>query len=112
MNIPWLNSLPIAVTVTDINGKIIEMNDKSAEVFSKYGGYDLIGRDLDSCHNPHSRSIIASLLAENKTNAYTIEKNGQRKLIFQSPWLDQNGQVAGLVEISIVLPEEMPHHIR
>lgn len=111
MNIPWLNSLPIAVTVTDINGKIIEMNDKSAEVFSKYGGYDLIGRDLNSCHNPHSRSIIASLLAENKTNAYTIEKNGQKKLIFQSPWY-HDGEAAGLVEISIVLPESMPHFVR
>jgi len=88
------------------------MNDKSAEVFAKYGGYELIGRDLNNCHNPHSQKVIASLLAENKSNAYTIEKNGQKKLIFQSAWQDHNGQAAGLVEISIVLPEDMPHFVR
>lgn len=111
MNIPWLNTLPVAITVTDKEGKIIEMNDKSAEVFAKYGGRDLIGQDLNNCHNSHSQNVIASLLAENKSNAYTIEKNGQRKLIFQSPWYD-DGKPAGLVEISIILPDHMPHFVR
>lgn len=107
----WLKSLPVAITVTDKSGKIIEMNDKSAEVFSKSGGYELIGKELNNCHNPHSQKIIASLLSESKTNAYTIEKNGQKKLIFQSPWYE-NSEPAGLVEISIVLPEDLPHFVR
>ncbi len=111
MNIPWLNTLPIAITVTDKSGKIIEMNNKSAEVFSKSGGYDLIGKDMNDCHNPHSREVIASLLSDNKTNVYTIEKNGIKKLIYQAPWL-QNDQPAGLIEISIELPENIPHFVR
>ncbi|HLO91717.1 MAG TPA: hypothetical protein VK172_11180 [Lentimicrobium sp.] len=111
MESSWLKTLPVAITVTNKSGKIIEMNDKSAEVFAKYGGYDLIGKDLNNCHNPHSQEVISSLLSENKTNTYTIEKNGQKKIIFQSPWYE-DGQPAGLVEISIILPEEMPHFVR
>jgi transcriptional regulator with PAS, ATPase and Fis domain len=111
MESTWLKTLPVAITVTDNSGKIIEMNDKSAEVFSKYGGYDLIGKELNNCHNPHSQVVIACLLSENKTNAYTIEKNGLKKLIFQSPWY-QDGKPAGLVEISVELPEYLPHFIR
>ncbi len=111
MEASWLKTLPVAITVTDKEGKIVEMNDKSAEVFSKYGGYDLIGKELNNCHNPHSREIIAGILANNTTNIYTIEKEGIRKLIYQSPW-HENGEVAGLVELSIIIPEQMPHFIR
>ena len=45
------------------------------------------------------------------TNCYTISKNGLRKMIYQTVW-KKGGQVAGLVEISIVLPEDMPHYDR
>lgn len=108
---PWLKTIPVAITVANKDGQIIEMNDKSAEVFGKYGGYDLIGKALNDCHNSKSQTVIASLLSDNKTNAYTIEKEGVKKLIFQCPWYDDN-QPAGLVEISIVLPESMPHFVR
>ena len=46
------------------------------------------------------------------TNSYTISKNGQKKMIFQSAWRDEHGAVAGLVEIAMVIPEEMPHFFR
>ncbi len=32
-------------------------------------------------------------------------------MIYQTAWRD-NGSVAGLVEISMEIPEEMPHYIR
>jgi hypothetical protein len=51
------------------------------------------------------------MLSQGETNAYTIEKRGVRKLIYQTPWYE-NGEVAGLVEYSIVLPENMPHKVR
>ena len=44
-------------------------------------------------------------------NAYTIEKNGIKKLIYQTPWF-MDGKFSGLVEISLPLPEELPHFIR
>lgn len=44
-------------------------------------------------------------------NTYTIEKNGVKKLIYQFPWEDKNG-FAGYVELSMELPEKIPHFKR
>ena len=52
-----------------------------------------------------------NLLQTGGSNAYTIEKNGLKKMIYQTAW-KQDGVVAGLVEISMVIPFEMPHYIR
>ena len=40
-----------------------------------------------------------------------LQKNGLKKMIYQTAW-KENGVVAGLVEISMVIPEDMPHYIR
>jgi DUF438 domain-containing protein len=111
MKVNWPQELPIAITVTDKDGKIVEMNNKSAEVFAKYGGPELIGQPLNDCHNPHSQAIIAHLTKDKATNVYTIEKNGMKKLIYQCPWFE-NGEFAGLVELSMVIPDNLPHFIR
>lgn len=105
----WAHELPIAITVTNADANIIYMNDKSASTFEKYG--NIIGQSLYECHSPASGVIIRKLLREGGTNTYTIEKNGTRKLIWQSAWFT-GGEISGLVEISIVLPQNMPHHIR
>lgn len=107
----WAKELPMAVTITDKNGIIIYMNDKSIETFTNYGGDKIIGTELNTWHNPHSVEIISAMINENKTNSYTISKNGVKKLIHQTPYYE-NGEYAGLVEFSIVLPEEMPHFDR
>ncbi len=44
-------------------------------------------------------------------NAYTIEKNGVRKLIYQSPWY-RGGEFAGYIELSLPVPADMPHFDR
>ncbi len=33
-------------------------------------------------------------------------------MIYQTPWRDAAGNIAGLVEISMVIPADMPHYIR
>ena len=43
--------------------------------------------------------------------AYSIEKQGVRKMIYQTAWRER-GEIRGLVEISMELPDEMPHYIR
>lgn len=107
----YFNETDFAVTITDIENKIVYMNDKAKKTFEKYGGDKLIGTDLLACHSPKSRDIINELLASNKTNVYTIEKNGVKKLIYQTPWLE-NGIVSGLIELSLELPSDMPHFKR
>lgn len=100
-----------AVTVCDLDARVIYMNDRACKVFEKYGGKDLLGRSLFDCHNEHSCEVIRNLLENGTTNAYTIEKAGVKKLIHQSPWFKE-GKIAGLVELSLELPSEMPHFVR
>lgn len=108
----WSDELPfVAITVCDKEGKIIDMNRRSIATYEKDGGKALIGKQLMDCHPERAKQIISRLMSEGKTNAYTIEKEGLRKLIYQSPWYE-NGEFAGLVEMSVVLPETMPHYVR
>lgn len=109
--IDWYKEIPFAITISDLNGDIIYMNDKSIETFSKSGGKELIGKKLNDCHSERSKEIIKSLLDDNRTNTYTIIKNGKKKIIHQTPYY-YNGETAGLVEISIILPDEMPNYNR
>jgi hypothetical protein len=51
------------------------------------------------------------MMLEKRQNIYTIEKNGVKKLIYQTPWY-QDGQYAGFIELSLEIPFEMPHFIR
>jgi len=111
MNPDWIKEFPAAITVCDNEGIITGMNDKSATSFAKEGGYDLIGKNLNDCHKQSSVDKIKEISADNKSNIYTIEKNGIKKLIFQSPYYE-NGEIKGLVEIVIEIPFEMPHFIR
>ena len=104
----WVTGFPGGVTVSDANNKVIFMNDAAARTWESKGGKDLVGKDLSSCHNEHSREIIANLLATGGTNIYTIEKGGVRKLIYHCAWRDSSGKVAGLVDLSLVLPDEIP----
>lgn len=111
MQTTWLNGIPVAITVSDLAGNIIEMNDASSKVFEKYGGKSLIGQALADCHKPDSVTTINRLISEKVVNVYTIEKQGVKKMIFQTPWFE-DGKVSGLVEFSFVLPEVIPHYIR
>lgn len=105
----WAKEMNCAVTVCDADCNIIYMNDKSRETFAKRG--DLIGKNLMECHSDRSKEIIRRLLTEGGSNSYTIHKDGVKKMIYQTAWRI-DGRVAGLVEISMVIPEEMPHYIR
>lgn len=107
----WMTELPAAITVTDANGIILEMNAASREVFAADGGEALLGRNVLDCHPEPARTETARLYAERRANHYTISKGGRRKIIHQLPWY-KDGVFAGLVELSIPIPEEMPHFDR
>ena len=107
----WIKEFPGAITVCESNGIILEMNDKAARTFEKDGGYALVGKNLLDCHSELSRAKVQKLLASHEKNVYTIEKNGTKKLIFQTPWFC-DGQYAGFVELSLEIPFEMPHFVR
>ena len=110
-NTEWTSEFPASITLCDPDGIIVALNEKACETFAAEGGMELIGRNLLDCHSEPSRTKVAELLRTRTSNVYTIEKQGVRKLIYQSPWYKE-GKFAGLVELSLPLPAEMPHFVR
>ena len=108
---PWVTNFPGAVIVCDPNGIVLELNEKAALNYAADGGLALIGTNLLDCHPAEARGKLEAMLAEKRLNVYSIEKNGLKKLIYQTPWY-QDGQYAGFIEMSLEIPFEMPHFIR
>ena len=86
----WAEGTHCAITVCDLEGKVIFMNERSRATFDKEG---------------------RTMLATDTVNCYTIDKQGVKKMIYQTPWR-KDGKVCGMVEISMVIPNEMPHYVR
>ncbi len=107
----WIQEFPASITVCDAHGIILSMNEKACITFAEEGGANLIGTNLLDCHPEPARTKVEELLTSASPNVYTIEKAGVKKLIYQTPWF-QHGKYAGLVELSLPIPFEMPHFIR
>ena len=106
-NHSWVNEFPGSVTVCNLDGTILEMNEAAAEVFKKDGGHALIGKNLLDCHPEPARDKLKVLLETHQNNVYFTEKHDVKKLIFQVPWYE-NGLPQGMVELSIQLPNDIP----
>ena len=106
----WAEGIQCAVTVCDTEGVVLYMNKRSRDTFNKEG-QTMVGRSMIPCHNERSQAKIREMLTQGSTNCYTISKRGQKKMIFQTPWVE-DGKVQGLVEFSFVIPENMPHYDR
>jgi len=107
----WVKEFPGDITVCDPRGIILEMNYKAARSFEVEGGRKLIGSNLLDCHPEPARSKLESMMVARQSNVYTIEKNGLKKLIYQTPWY-KNGEYAGFLELSLEVPFDMPHFLR
>lgn len=107
----YFKEVNLAVTVCDKEGKIIEMNDKSRKTFLKPEQEELIGKNVLDCHPEPAHSLLADMLQNPRTNVYTIEKNGVKKLIYQTPWY-ADGEFMGFIELSMEIPFEMRHMVR
>ena len=110
-SLDWVKEFPSAVTVCDKEGRILYMNERSADTFKKKGGLKLIGTNVLDCHPEPSKTKLKEMLENGKSNVYTIEKNNVKKLINQSPWYREK-KYAGFVEISIEIPSELPNFQR
>jgi hypothetical protein len=107
----WVEEFAGAVTVCDVDGVILEMNDKAAQMFIKDGGRELIGSNVLDCHPKPARAKLVRLLETRQSNVYTVERGGVTKLIYQSPWFE-GGEYRGFVELTLEIPASMPHFVR
>jgi transcriptional regulator with PAS, ATPase and Fis domain len=107
----WVKEFSGAVTVCDTEGVILEMNDRANRMFKEQGGSSLVGSNVFDCHPEPARTKLRDIMNLKKTNVYTIEKKGLKKMIYQTPWY-LDGQYRGFVEIVLEFPESIPHFIR
>lgn len=110
-DIEWAEQFGAAITVCDGSGVVVEVNERSRRTFARDGTTNPLGMNILDCHPEPARTKVAEMLKTAGTNIYTIEKQGQRKLIYQAPWY-KDGHFAGLVELSLPIPSEMPHFNR
>ncbi len=107
----WVKEFPGPVVVCGATGFIVEMNDRAVEWFADKGGRDLIGESVIDVHPERAQAKIREMMESQEKNVYTIDKDGARVLIYQSPWY-REGMFAGLVEFGLEVPLEIPHHVR
>jgi transcriptional regulator with PAS, ATPase and Fis domain len=107
----WSDEFEGAVTICDRDGKIIYINRRANRQFLKNKGEDLLGTNLLDWHPEPSRTKLIAMLNTPTINSYTIEKGGIKKMIHQTPYFT-NGVFSGVIEISIEIPNEMPHFKR
>ena len=110
-NHAWVQEYVGAITVCDTIGIILEMNDEAVKANLDQGGEKLIGTNLLECHPEPARSKLVELMESRQANGDTIEKNGKKKLIHQTPWY-KNGKYSGFIELSLEIPHAMPHFAR
>lgn len=106
----WEKEIDATLIVSDENGVVLQMNDKSSRVFE--GGTDrLIGTKIIDCHPAWAKPKVQELMDEKKPSCYTTESKGQHHFVYHTPWFE-NGRYKGLVEMVIPIPREMPHYVR
>lgn len=111
MPFTFIDCLDAAVIVCDTDCIITYLNQKAIANYAAQGGAALVGKNLLECHNEASRAKILHILVTGEKNIYTIEKQGKKKLIYQTPWFVEK-ELKGIVEFSMEIPVEMQHFIR
>lgn len=99
----YLDTVNFAATVCDKEGIVLYQNDRAV----KRDG-DVTGKNLYNCHGEKAGQMIRHMIETGSTNTYQIIRHGKHKLLHQTPWFDENGAVAGLIELAIDLPDNMP----
>lgn len=111
VDVNWADEFNGAITVCNREGIIVYMNDYSIQQFEKYGGNKLLGSNLLDCHPEPSKTQLKNMLENPGENMYTSEKNQNKKITLQTPWMNK-GEFLGVVEISFLLDANMQHYIR
>jgi hypothetical protein len=106
----WADEMDVRVTVCDLHGVIVYMNQSAVSSFQKYGE-NLIGKSIYDCHNPVSCQKIKEMNQNPSVNIYTILKGEEKRMVRQFPWVE-NGIHKGIIELSFPVPVEVPNKKR
>ena len=108
----WAAGFPGDITVCDAEGVILYLNDRSAAGI-RQGRWPRPHRQepagLPPGALPHPGEGAAGL--HNASTPTPSRRRASTKLIYQTPWY-KDGVFAGLVEMSLEIPADMPHFVR
>ena len=99
----YLQTTNFATTVCDKEGTVLYQNERAI----KRDG-NVVGKNLYNCHPESANKMIRHMMETGESNTYQIIRHGKHKLLHQTPWYDDKGNVAGLIELAIDLPDNMP----
>ncbi|MGA2504497.1 MAG: diguanylate cyclase [Anaerolineales bacterium] len=107
----WVKGVPAEIMVCDSSGIILELNDHAEALFAGDGGKGLLGANVLDCHPDPAFTKLEGMLDDQSTNYYFNTENDEKRFFFQSPWYLE-GLYSGYVEISFIVPENVPHFIK
>lgn len=100
-----LDTIPVAITVIDLEGRILYYNEYSTQIADRKAEY--LGRDVRLCHEqPESRARIDEMLEEFKRGRrkefyYEANRYGNRVAVTLSP-LEVEGQLVGCIQSATI----------
>jgi DUF438 domain-containing protein len=102
--IKMFENLNAAIVATDADYKVIYQNEKCRKLFKKaFGTSDYIGRSIHDCHKAETTEIVKTHYKEylEKTRSlyhYVMDEPTGKITIVNSPFYDDDGEFAGVVE--------------
>lgn len=92
-----------SVVLCDLAHTIVYMNPAAISNYSKWGGAELVGKNLKNCHNPRSGEIIDQVVAwfaaDKKNNMiHTFKNEKQNKDVYMVALRDGDGELIGYYE--------------
>ncbi len=95
------DTAPIVICDTEHN--IVYINPAAASKYEKFGGAELVGKSIFSCHNSHSVEIIKRVVewfAENPQNnrIYTYHNPTENKDVYMIALRNESSELIGYYE--------------
>ena len=92
-----------AVVICDLDHTVVYMNPAAMERYQKWGGKELLGKNLLDCHNAKSRELIISVLdwfkkAEENSVVYTSRNEKENKDVYMIALRNGAGELIGYYE--------------
>ena len=98
-----LESDRAAVVICDLEHKIIYMNPVAISRYEKWGGKDLLGRNLLDCHNDKSKEMINRVVdwfkaSKDNNLVYTSYNQKENKDVYMVALRDDSGNLIAYYE--------------
>ena len=100
----YLENVGFAATICDKEGIVLYQN----EVARQRDGI-VLRQNLYNCHGKRAGEMIRHMIETGESNIYEVIHHGKHSFIHQTPWYEEpGGEVSGLIELEIEVPENHP----